>query len=83
MPINIVVIDDTTAQGREDVERIMAFEQRMHELDLGVITREGWEEYQSILTWASINAGDTERGKEAYEYGLLHWRRSQFYDGYD
>jgi len=52
-------------------------------LDLSCITRPEWDRLKSILTLATLEAGDAEAGRTGYESTLRRWHVSEHYDGQD
>ena len=61
----------------------LEFQLLMSVLDLGVIDRVQWDRLKAICVLATLEAGDSERGRSGYERTLAMWRESANYDGRD
>lgn len=80
----IVIVISTPAMSPETEDlraMIVEWESLDTALQLGVISRIGWNKMKAILARAVIEAGDDIKGLGGYIKLLQRWERSEHYDG--
>ena len=65
----------------EDASLLQEFETLITRLDLHYIRPPEWRRLVAILARATLEAGDVERGQQAYDLAEAKWKTSRWYDG--